>query len=177
MPTLTQALTEYIRAKPVSDDDIAAAELFALDAIANIAAGRNSVPGAKVLKWRDGLLGTRVNEGTVGLDVPRRAFVHGALCHILEVDDLHRASVVHPGCVVVPVLLALGERHSRRKVLTALLHGFEACCRIGMAVGPAHYKIWHNTATCGPFGAAMAAAHLLDLDAEQIGRASCRERV
>ncbi len=167
MPTLTQQLTQYIRSKPINDNDLEAAEYFALDAIANIVAGRNSPQGRKILAWRDDLLGNRANEGTLGLDGPRQAFVHGALCHILEVDDLHRASVVHPGCVVVPALLALGQGHSREKVLTALLHGFEACCRIGMAVGPAHYKVWHNTATCGPFGAAMASAHLLDLDENQ----------
>jgi 2-methylcitrate dehydratase PrpD len=34
-----------------------------------------------------------------------------------------------------------------------------------MAVGPAHYRIWHNTATCGPFGSAMGVASLLGLDA------------
>jgi 2-methylcitrate dehydratase PrpD len=39
-------------------------------------------------------------------------------------------------------------------------------CRIGAAVGPGHYKIWHNTATCGPYGSAMAAATLLALDHE-----------
>ncbi|MGI9374309.1 MAG: MmgE/PrpD family protein, partial [Hyphomicrobiales bacterium] len=149
------------------DDDLQAAELFALDAIANIVAGCNSPQGRKILAWRNDLLGNRANEGTLGLDAPRQAFVQGAFCHILEVDDLHRASVVHPGCVVVPALLALGQGQSRRKVLTALLHGFEACCRVGMAVGPAHYKIWHNTATCGPFGAAMAGAHLLNLSEEQ----------
>src|SRR5690606_14080258 len=37
-------------------------------------------------------------------------------------------------------------------------------CRVGMAVGPAHYRVWHNTATCGPYGSAMAAAELLGLD-------------
>lgn len=42
--------------------------------------------------------------------------------------------------------------------------GFEAMTRVGMAVGPAHYRIWHNTATCGPYGSAMAAAALLHLD-------------
>jgi len=36
-----------------------------------------------------------------------------------------------------------------------------------MAVGPAHYKVWHNTSTCGPFGAAMACAALLELDDAQ----------
>jgi 2-methylcitrate dehydratase PrpD len=36
-----------------------------------------------------------------------------------------------------------------------------------MAVGPAHYRVWHNTATCGPYGSAMAAATLLGLDDAQ----------
>jgi 2-methylcitrate dehydratase PrpD len=39
--------------------------------------------------------------------------------------------------------------------------------RVGMAVGHGHYKVWHNTSTCGPFGAAMACATLLELDDEQ----------
>jgi 2-methylcitrate dehydratase PrpD len=167
MSSLSSSLTDLINNKPVGDVDIAAAELFALDAIANAMAGRNSEPGGKLAAWQRDLLGERANSGMAGLDAGRRAFMHGATCHILEVDDLHRASVVHPGCVVVPVLLALGQGQPRRKVLTALLHGFEACCRIGMAVGPGHYRIWHNTATCGPFGAAMAAAHLLNLDHDE----------
>lgn len=50
-----------------------------------------------------------------------------------------------------------------KRALAAVLHGYEAAARIGMAVGPAHYRLWHNTATCGPFGAAMAAATLLEL--------------
>jgi 2-methylcitrate dehydratase PrpD len=33
-----------------------------------------------------------------------------------------------------------------------------------MAVGPSHYRLWHNTATCGPYGSAMATAALLQLD-------------
>ncbi|MCH8177609.1 MAG: MmgE/PrpD family protein, partial [Proteobacteria bacterium] len=35
------------------------------------------------------------------------------------------------------------------------------------AVGPSHYRIWHNTATCGPFGSAMAAATLFELSDDQ----------
>ena len=91
----------------------------------------------------------------------------GALTHITETDDLHRKSVTHPGCVVVPAVLALGHRlgAGAEDLLRAILQGFEAMCRVGAAVGPAHYRVWHNTATCGPFGSAMAAACLLDLDA------------
>ena len=66
---------------------------------------------------------------------------------------------------MVPTVFALAARESSngREMLLAILQGFEAMCRIGMAVGPAHYRIWHNTATCGPFGSAMAAASLLKL--------------
>jgi 2-methylcitrate dehydratase PrpD len=91
----------------------------------------------------------------------------GSLAHILEVDDLHRASVVHPGCVVVPAVWAIAEQMDTpgKAILSAILRGFEAVTRVGMAVGPAHYRIWHNTATCGPFGSAMGVASLLGLDA------------
>src|SRR3546814_3530929 len=97
----------------------------------------------------------------------REALLLGGLTHILEVDDLHRASVVHPGCVVVPAAYALARRRGSdgfniggQDFLAAVLRGFEACCRVGMAVGPAHYRIWHNTAPCGPFGSAYAAGDL-----------------
>jgi 2-methylcitrate dehydratase PrpD len=103
------------------------------------------------------------------LDTRRKAWLMGALTHITETDDLHRASVTHPGCVVVPAVLALGSKlgASPRQMLVAILQGFEAMCRIGAGVGPAHYRTWHNTATCGPFGSAMGAAALLQLDAAQ----------
>jgi len=81
-------------------------------------------------------------------------------------DDLHRASVVHPGCVVVPAVFALADETgvAGLEFLRAVLQGFEATCRVGMAVGQEHYRIWHSTATCGPFGSAMAASCLMGLD-------------
>jgi 2-methylcitrate dehydratase PrpD len=93
----------------------------------------------------------------------------GALVHVLELDDLHRESVTHPACAVIPAAwsAARGASADGESFLTAVLHGYEAVCRIGNAVGPAHYRIWHNTGTCGPFGAAFAAATLANLDAEQ----------
>ncbi len=164
MTTLTRQLTRLIADKPINAHDIEIAQLFLLDAAANIIAGQNSVAGQKLLKWARGI----APEGDLDkLDVARKAFLFGGLCHILEVDDLHRASVVHPGCVVAPVIFAMAAGQSGRNALTAFLKGVEATTRVGMAVGPEHYKIWHNTATCGPFGSAMAATHLLNLDEDQ----------
>lgn len=160
IPSMTGDLVSLVRAKPVSQADLDAAALFALDAMANILAGRNSVPGQLLLKWWAARDSANTRPEPTSL-----AFLAGALCHILETDDLHRASVVHPGCVVVPAAWALAERRgvSGKGLLTAILHGFEATTRVGMGVGPAHYRIWHNTATCGPYGSAMAGACLLDL--------------
>jgi 2-methylcitrate dehydratase PrpD len=157
--SLTQNLISLIRAKPVGAVDLRKTALFTLDAVANTIAGRNSDPGRKLLEWSSNRLG----------DAGRRAFLMGGLTHILEVDDVHRASVVHTGAVTVPAVLALatGRDIPGEKLLRAVLFGFEATCRVGMAVGPAHYRVWHNTATCGPYGSAMAAATLLDLDDDQ----------
>ncbi len=157
--TLTEGLVGLIREKPVSELDLHKTALFTLDGVANMIAGRNSVPGRKLLKWATDRQG----------DAARRAFVMGGLTHILEVDDIHRASVVHTGCVTVPVALSLAvdQEMSGEKFLKSILFGFEASSRVGMAVGPEHYKIWHNTATCGPYGSAMTAATILDLSDEQ----------
>ena len=156
---LSQDLIRLIRSKAISDSDLQRATIFTLDAVANALAGRNTAPGQKLLRW--GAL--------QGADAGRHALVAGGLTHILETDDLHRASVTHPGCVVPPAVFAVAEREGSSGIdlLRAILQGFEAMCRVGMGVGGAHYRIWHNTATCGPYGSAVAASHLLDLSEEQ----------
>ena len=157
--TLTAQLIELIESKAIGKKESEVASWFVLDAIANFVAGRKSEQGRILEGW---YLGERA-------ETSRTAFWLGASMHIQEVDDLHRQSVVHPGCVVIPTVLALGMREdiSGLQMLEAVVKGFEACTRIGNSVGPAHYKIWHNTATCGPFGAAYAAGTLFGLEKEQ----------
>ncbi|MBI1239518.1 MAG: MmgE/PrpD family protein [Alphaproteobacteria bacterium] len=155
--TLTEGLFALVADKPVSDADLEVASHLVLDALANAIAGKLTRPGEILWETQLAMAGDNVRD---------RAFLIASLTHILETDDLHRESVVHPGCVVVPAVWAVAEREGAngRRLLEAVLAGFEACTRIGMAVGPAHYRIWHNTATCGPYGAAMGAAALLDLE-------------
>lgn len=157
--SLTGELTNLIRAKPIADKDLQAAAAFVLDALACAFAARSSEQGRMLLDWH----------ARERRDAGRRAFLFGALTHVLEIDDLHRESVTHPGCVVVPAAWSIAARDGigGREFLAAVLQGYEAVCRIGNAVGPAHYRVWHNTATCGPHGAAFAVAALLKLDAEQ----------
>lgn len=154
--SLTEGLVALIRARPIDQADRDAMALFVLDGVANMLAGRNTEPGRILLDWANGRQG----------DAGRRALLMGGLMHILEVDDLHRGSVSHPACTVIPAALALATEVDADggTFLGAVLHGYDAIARVGMAVGEQHYKIWHNTATCGPFGSAMAAAALLGLD-------------
>lgn len=95
--------------------------------------------------------------------------VNGAASHIMELDDIHKGSVIHAATVVIPAALAVAEWKKRtgKDLITAVAIGYEVCFRIGEAVTPSHYYYWHNTATCGTFGAAAAAAKLLDLNVEQ----------
>ena len=157
--SLTQELIDLIRARSIDGKDYQQAALLMLDAVACAYAGSATPVGGILRNWSE----------AQSRDDKRDAFLMGALTHITETDDLHRASVTHPGCVVVPAVLVMGARLGcgPEQILRAMIHGFEAMCRIGAAVGPAHYRVWHNTATCGPFGSAMACATLLELNAAQ----------
>ena len=157
--SLTRELVRQIRHKPVGYDERRQASLFVLDTLA-CALGALKTEPARIL----GIVAPP-RQG----DMTRRAFYLGGLAHILELDDLHRSSVTHPGAVVVPAAWAVAEALDLggRAFLDAVLAGYEASTRIGNAVGKAHYKVWHSTSTCGPFGSAMAAAQLLGLDEEQ----------
>ena len=100
------------------------------------------------------------------------AFANGAAAHALELDDTGGCD--HSGAVVLPAALAalaLSKRAvSGRELLTAIVLGYDVGRRVLEACGgysPHNGAGWHSTATCGTFGAAAAAAHLLDLDAAQ----------
>jgi len=105
---------------------------------------------------------------------PQAALANGALAHGLDFDDTHTDSVCHASAVLVPAVLALAEseRLDGRDALTALVAGYEAMIRIGMAApGRFHERGWHATAVCGAFGAALAAGKSLGLDANRLAAA------
>jgi 2-methylcitrate dehydratase PrpD len=98
------------------------------------------------------------------------ALANGVASHILELDDIHKASTVHAAAAVIPAALAIAEREHAdgRAFLRAVVLGYEAALRIGQAVNPSHYRFWHPTGTAATFGAAAAAGSLLKLNAQQM---------
>lgn len=98
------------------------------------------------------------------------AMANGALCHALDFDDTHAASIVHVSSATVPAAFAVGEEHRRagQEVLTAIVLGNEVSVRVGRAVGGGfHARGFHPTGICGVFGAVAAVARLMGADAAQ----------
>jgi 2-methylcitrate dehydratase PrpD len=101
------------------------------------------------------------------------ALINGAAAHTVEVDDIFRDGIYHPGAPTIAAALALAQARgaSGEAFLRAVIVGYEISTRIGAAMGRAHYKYWHNTGTIGCFGACAAAAELLGLDAKRFAHA------
>ena len=97
------------------------------------------------------------------------AFVNGILGHGLVREDMHTGSVSHLGVVVFPTLMALASDApaSGRDFITAAVCGYEVGAQIGRALmTPENVRQYRPTGICGPPGAALAGARILDLDGE-----------
>jgi len=141
-PSLTRLLARRL-AQPVDDASLTRARLHLLDWLGCVAGARQSpVAGATD-------------------DIVARAALLG---NILEMDDVHRAAILHPGPVVWPALLDARPGATYRQLLGAAVRGYETAIGIGSALDARHYAFYHNSATAGVFAAAAAAASLLDLD-------------
>jgi 2-methylcitrate dehydratase PrpD len=108
------------------------------------------------------------------LDAMGASFLNAISANLLDFDDTHLDTIIHPAASVAAPVLALAQARgfSGRDVLTAFILGVEVECRVGNAVSPGHYaRGWHITSTCGVFGAAAACAKLLNLPADQISNA------
>jgi 2-methylcitrate dehydratase PrpD len=88
------------------------------------------------------------------------------LGNVLEMDDVHRSSILHPGPVVWPAVLACDC--AMPATLDAAVRGYEATIVVGATFDTYHYARWHNTATAGLFGAAAAASAALGGDVAAI---------
>ena len=91
------------------------------------------------------------------------AFANAMLCHGLDFDDTHPASVAHVSAVVTPVALAAAELagKSGRDLITAVVLGNEMVIRVGMAApSKFHARGFHPTSICGIFGGTLATGYL-----------------
>jgi 2-methylcitrate dehydratase PrpD len=102
------------------------------------------------------------------------AFANGVAGHGLVREDMHAGAVSHLGVVVLPALLALGERvpSNGRDFIAAGIAGYETGAKVGRAlITPELARFFRPTGFTGPLAAAVAGSRLLRLDAERTARA------
>jgi 2-methylcitrate dehydratase PrpD len=173
----TRTLCEFlsaIRFEQIPAPVIARTEELFLDWFASALAGKDARPTRVMEKFAE-TMGPR--DGDSEILVSRKktspifaALINGAASHFVEQDDLHNSSVLHPGTVVFPAVLAAAQstRASGREFLAAAVAGYECGVRVGEFLGRSHYKVFHTTGTAGKLAAAAGVAHLLKLDAERM---------
>ncbi|MFZ5633755.1 MAG: MmgE/PrpD family protein [Bacillota bacterium] len=174
---VTSKLVEFIYKTKFEDLTPAAvkmARLAFLDWLGNAAAGSKQSPAQMVLGVIEELGGhpeaTLLAGGGRRSSSVNAALLNGVMSHIVELDDVHRTSIIHPAAAVIPAALAAAEKEHAggRDLITAIVVGYEVAIRVAEAITPSHYYFWHTTGTCGTFGAAAAAAKILRLGTDAV---------
>ena len=104
---------------------------------------------------------------TETFDALNAALINGISSHVLDFDDTHLKTIIHPAGPVASALTAWSNVKpvSGAEFMNALVIGCEVELRMGNSVYPEHYaKGWHITGTTGVFGAATALGRVLSLD-------------
>jgi len=142
------------------------------DTIATMLAGRDEpvvrIAQDFVAARRSSAAEASLTLGTRKAAAADAALVNGAAGHALDFDDVALGG--HPSTVLVPVVLAEGERldASGEDALRAYLVGYEVWAELFRREPDAyHLKGWHPTAVLGAVGAAAAAAYLNRLPQDQ----------
>lgn len=172
----TQELARFLANLSVKDVPQAvfkrAQELF-LDWLASAYASKNAHP-IPLFEQFATLMGPATGKSLILVNQQQTspyfaAFVNAASSHLVEQDDLHNSSVLHPATVVFPAALAAAQdlELSGEQFLLAAIAGYEAGIRIGEFLGRSHYRIFHTTGTVGTLAAAVAVGKLLDFDQAQ----------
>lgn len=104
--------------------------------------------------------------------MPWAAFAGASLANALDYDDVRFG---HPGAVVVPTALAVGQGVGApgAELLAAVVAGYEICCRLSRASGPSGAQrmlVWGQGSRFAPAAGAVA-ARLLGLNPEQTAHA------
>ncbi|MDR0852513.1 MAG: MmgE/PrpD family protein [Clostridiales Family XIII bacterium] len=113
----------------------------------------------------------------VGLSAPadKAAFINGAACHGLEMDDSSTPGGGHPASVIISAAIAAAEEENADgiELIRAIIWGYDMMCRVSAGAIPDNCfeRGWHPTAIFGIFGATVAVGYLKKLNAEQLKNA------
>lgn len=150
------------------------AKIVLLDAIGVALSGAVTGPGRAVIDFVCRLDG-RSQSSIVGSDrmvsCPNAAFINGSLVEILELQDGHKDSGLHPSSVIPATAMAMSEYDTvnGRQFLTAIVIGYELMTRIGRAIRLSRVRTGTiTTGTCGAFASAVTAGKLIGLNSDRM---------
>ena len=101
---------------------------------------------------------------------PDAALANSVLGHSIIQEDMHMGSTSHPGSMIIPAAMAMGEHVgcSGVDLIGAIVLGYELMSRIGRSVVSMEFCRTHRpSSVLGPLGAAAAGAKLLGLDRQR----------
>jgi len=174
-PTAAEQLAYFVsgtRYEDLPTDVVAKAKRHILDTFGAGLAGTTSEEAqrARTALTASEAPGAALVWGTALRVSPRNAaLINGIAAHAFELDDTGGCD--HSGAVVLPAAVAAldlaDQSVSGRQFLVAVVLGYDLGRRVLEGFGgykPHNEAGWHSTGTCGTFGAAGAAAHVLGLD-------------
>lgn len=172
---LSQFLTE-VNYDSMPEEVVEAAKLALLDWFGSALRGRLERPGQIVSELVTEIGGNQQATNLTSMEktsATNAALVNGVISHIIEFDDVHKASILHAAAPVMAAAMATAElvEATGEELLAAIFAGYEVGIRIGEAITPSHYKIWHTTGTVGHFAAAASVGVLLKLNPEEMTNA------
>ncbi|MBI3374510.1 MAG: MmgE/PrpD family protein [Betaproteobacteria bacterium] len=175
-PQATRLLAEFVvnlRYEDLPPEVIAAAKTALIDWVAVAAVGSRTTRqgrSSSALARAEGAKpeATLFSDGS-STSATWAAFANGASSHAIELDDIHLPSIVHGGVAMVGAAVAVAQKLKLdgKRLIAALVAGFDVQYRIGEAIAASHYERFHSTGTVGTFGAAAACAKLMNLNLEQ----------
>jgi len=186
MPQVTKAVVDFIQSARLDDfpsDALTIGKRCIIDGLGVMLAG-SVQPASRIVTDYSTAFDANPEATAFGrqpfqTSAAQAALVNATAGHALDWDDTQLATsadrifglLTHPTVPPLVAAMAIGEREqvSGRGFLEAFLTGFEVECKIAEAINPSHYKQgFHTSGTIGTFGAAVATAKLLKLDADAL---------
>lgn len=106
-----------------------------------------------------GASGVTTGVGAIGAIAPAIRCAEAA--HVDDEDDVHWPSLTHPGGLVWPVVLAMGDGNPQWRAAAAGA-GYELLASLSLTHGPEQRLFWQPTATCGSAAIALVACLLTE---------------
>ncbi|MBS6884111.1 MmgE/PrpD family [uncultured Butyricicoccus sp.] len=175
--TISEKLSKYaadFTIDSVSPEAVAEASRHFADTIACMTAGASSDTVAKIESYAVNNNGghpesTILGFGGAHCKAAFAAMVNAASAHCRDFDDMSVSLNGHASAVLVPVALAMGERHhiSGRGVIEAYILGVEIDALLGkMLINSPYHKAWNTSCTIGIAGATATACKLMGASQE-----------